>query len=77
MVGLAEALPYFKSLKKLDLSENNLGDEGAKTLAASLEQSVSVQCQVSDYCVGNLCGSRVTCRNKMTPTSVHLNDHTL
>ena len=45
--------------------------------AGGTEQSVSAKCQVSDDCVGNLCGSRVTCRDKITPTSVHLNDHTL
>ena len=45
--------------------------------AGGTEQSVSVQCQVSDDCVGNLCGSHGTRRDKMTPTSVHLNDHTL
>ena len=45
--------------------------------AGGTEQSVSAKCQVSDDCVGNLCGSRVTCRDKMTPSSVHLNGHTL
>ena len=45
--------------------------------AGGTEQSVSAKCQASDDCVGNLCGSRVTCRDKMTPTSIHLNGHTL
>ena len=39
--GLAEALPYFKSLKTLNLADNNRGDEGAKTLAASLKAPLS------------------------------------
>ena len=39
--------------------------------------TLAYQCQVSDDCVGNLCGSRVTCRHRVTPTSVHLDDHTL
>ena len=38
--------------------------------------SVSAQCQVSDDCVGNLCRFCNTCRDKVTPTSVHWNDHT-
>ena len=45
--GLAEALPYFKSLKKLVLGLNNLSDEGAKTLAASLKASFVVRHQSS------------------------------
>ena len=44
------------------------------TLNCARHESLS---QVSDDCVGNLCGSRVTCRHKVTPTSVHLDDHTL
>ena len=43
--GFVEALPHFKSLKTLNLGNNNLGDEGAKTLAASLKAPVVVRHQ--------------------------------
>ena len=45
--GFVEALPHFKSLKKLHLRRNNLSDEGAKTLATSLKAPVVVRHQSS------------------------------
>ena len=38
--------------------------------------SVSTECQNSDGCVGNRCGSHGVCRNKAIPMVVHLNDYT-
>ena len=38
--------------------------------------SVPAECQYSDNCVGNRCGSDGVCRDKATPTVVHLNDYT-
>ena len=36
----------------------------------------SAECQNSDNCVRNRCGSHGVCRVKATSTVVHLNDHT-
>ena len=41
-----------------------------------VELSVPVECQNSDNCVGNRCGSNGVCRVQATPTVVHLNDYT-
>ena len=38
--------------------------------------SVSAECQNSANYVGNHCGSHGVCRDKATPTVVHLNDYT-
>ena len=38
--------------------------------------SVPAECQNSDNCVGNRCGSHGVCLDKATSTVVHLNDHT-
>ena len=42
MVGFAEALPFFTKLQKLDLSRNNLSDEGTKILANGLASFVTL-----------------------------------
>ena len=41
MVGLAEALPLFTKLKTLNLSGNNLSDEGTEILANGLTSFVT------------------------------------
>ena len=39
--------------------------------------SVPAECQNSDNCVGNRCGSHGVCLDKATSTIVHLNDYTV
>ena len=65
---------------KLEINMNNVvGDSKVLTARCRWNRTVSVsaECQNSDGCVGNRCESRQMSRDKMTTTSVHLNDHTL
>ena len=64
---------------KLVLSTNKMvGDN--KVLIASCRwngtSSDPAECQNSDNCVGNRCGSHGVCRVKATSTVVYLNDYT-
>ena len=42
----------------------------------NVTSSDPAECQKSDNCVGNRCGSHGVCRDKATPTVVHLDYHT-
>ena len=71
VVSLAEALWQCK----LGFSTDKMvGDN--KVLTARCRFSVPAECQNTDHCVGNRCGSHCVCRDKATPTVVHLNDYT-
>ena len=55
-----------------------VGDNKALTARCSWNgtSSLPAECQNSDYCVGNRCGSHGVCLDKTTSTVVYLNDHT-
>ena len=64
---------------KLVFSTNKMvGDTKALTARCRWNgtSSVPAECQNSDDCVGNRCGSHSVCLDTATSTVVHLNDHT-
>ena len=59
---------------KLESSTDKMVDSKILTARCRWSRTVSVpaECQISDGCVGGLCGSHVVCRSKATSTVVVL-----